>query len=166
MSVVDRLTNLIVLYKREARKCVSGRGYFGATVMEVSALEASLQALCFLYHKRIQRTKVYQGKRFRKKRYKVFEFNLYELINIAHEVGWFPSKKFTWAGKRTTLAGFVHEIRKVRNYVHPGQFGRERAKPLKFTKGVYSVVCEVYDTANSWLLHSVESSIAKKIKRT
>ena len=97
----------------------------------------------------VKKTTVYARKRFRGKRNKVLEFTLNQLINIADELAWFPVKRITWAGKRTTLAGFSHEIRKVRNCVHPGVWSRDRSDPLKFSQGVYGVVYEVIDVANS-----------------
>jgi hypothetical protein len=122
---------------------VRGRDYLGATVMQVAALEAGLQAMCFLYPEDMKRTSVYAKKKFRGKRSKALEFSLHQLINIADELAWFPSKRTTWAGKRTTLAGFSHEIRKVRNCVHPGVWARERSDPLRFTKGLYGVVWQL-----------------------
>ena len=144
-----------------------GRAYLGATVMQVSALEALLHAMCFLYPKQVKKTVVYKQKRFRGKRNKFLEFKLYELINIAAELSWFPSKQFSWGGKTAsiTIGGFTHEIRKIRNFVHPGGWAQQRSEPLKFTKGVYGVVYEVFDVAISWLQHEVEQGILKAMKR-
>jgi hypothetical protein len=88
-----------------------------------------------------------------------------ELVNIAGELGWFPLKKVVVWGKRTDLAGFVHELRGLRNYVHPGVWSREQ-QPLKFTKGVFNVVFEVFEVANDWLLHHVHKSVLKKMERS
>lgn len=164
MGISDRLTQLANFYHLEARRCVRGKAHLAAAIMQVSALEAALQSMCFIYPDEIQLTKAYQGKRFRKKRYRVLEFKLYELINIANEAGWFPTKKLNWVGKRADLAGFVHEARKLRNYVHPGDWARER-KPLKFSKSVYDVVLEIFEVATSWLLHRIEQSLKKRMKR-
>jgi hypothetical protein len=62
-------------------------------------------------------------------------------------------------------AFLCHEIRKVRNNVHPGVWSRDRSDPLRFTKGVYGVVDEVLDVANSWLLHRVEKNLLKALKK-
>lgn len=43
----------------------------------------------------------------------------------------------TWVGKRATLAGFSHELRKVRHFVHPDVWARERLGRLRLTKDVY-----------------------------
>ncbi len=137
----------MISYRREARKCARGKAYLAATVMHVAAFETGLQLMCFLYPAEVKRTAVYTKKKFRGKRCRALEFSLYQLINIAEELGWFPSKRITWAGKRATLGGFSHEIRKIRNYVHPGEWARDRIDPLKFSKGVYSVVDEVIDVA-------------------
>ena len=159
MNISDRLNELMILYDREARKCMRGKAYLAATVMQVAAFEAGLQAMCFLYPEDVKKTGVYASKRFRGKRNRALEFSLHQLINIAEELGWFPPKRITWAGKRATIGGFSHEIRKVRNCVHPGVWARERSEPLRFTKGVYGVVYEVFDVANSWLLHRIGRSL-------
>lgn len=163
MEISERLSKLAIFYDREATKCVQGRAYLAACVMRGAALEASLHAMCFLYPERVKKTTVYQRKRFRTKRNKALEFKFYELINIADELAWFPPKRITW-GKRATLAGFAHELRKLRNYVHPGIWAPERPTTMKFTKRVYGVAYEIFDVANSWLLHCVMESLSKKLK--
>jgi hypothetical protein len=161
----DRLNELMLSYRREARRCLRTKAYLAATAMQVSAFEAGLQAMCFLYPEEVKSSKVYANKHFRSKRNRALEFSLNQLINIADELGWFPAKRIRWAGKRTTLAGHSHEIRKVRNYVHPGVWASDRANSLKFTKGVYGVADEVIDVAISWLLHRVEKDLLKAMKR-
>ena len=165
MNNSDRLNELMHYYQREARRCLRSKAYLAATVMQVAAFEAGLQAMCVLYPAEVRRTTTYAKKHFRGKRHRALEFSLHQLINIADELGWFPAKHIRWAGKRTTLAGYAHEIRKVRNYVHPGVWTRDRVKPLKFTKGVYGVADEVIEVANSWLLHRLEKSLSKAMKR-
>ena len=165
MNNSDRLNELMLSYRREARRCLKAKAFLAATVMQVSAFEAGLQAMCFLYPEEVKKTTIYANKRFRGKRNCMLEFSLSQLINIANELGWFPPKRIRWAGKRTTLAGYSHEIRKVRNYVHPGVWANDRRNPLKFTKGVYGVADEVIDVANSWLLHRVEKDLLKAMKR-
>ena len=165
MTISDRLNELMLSYRRESRKCLRGKAYLAATIMQVAAFEAGLQAMCFLYPEEVKRTSVYASKRFRGKRNRALEFSLHQLINVAEELGWFPPKRITWAGKRATVGGFSHEIRKVRNNVHPGVWSRDHSDPLKFTKGVYGVVDEVIDVANSWLLHRVEKNLLKAMKK-
>ncbi len=82
MNISDRLVELIHSNRREARKCLRGKSYLGATVMEVAAFEAGLQAMCFLYPEEVKKTKVYakQVKRgFRRNRSKALEFSLKQL---------------------------------------------------------------------------------------
>jgi hypothetical protein len=128
--------------------------------MQVSALEAALQAMCFMYPQDVKRTQTFQRKRFRKSRYKALEFSLFELINIADELAWFPPKKVNW-GKRATLAKFAHEIRKLRNFVHPGVWARE-LKPTQFTKRSHAVILEVFDVATDWLVHRIYQDIRRR----
>jgi len=152
-------------YLHEARKCTRGKAYLAATVMQVAALEAGLQAMCFIYPEEVKKSSVYAKKRFRGKRNKALEFSLYELITIVEELRWFPPNRTTWAGKRATVGGFSHQIRNVRNFVHPGVRAGERSDPLKFTKGLYGVVYEIAEVANSWLLHRVEKNLLKAMKK-
>ena len=79
--------------------------------------------------------------------------------------GLVPLQKFYLGRKAATIGGFAHEIRRVRNYVHPGEWARGRPKPLKFTKRVYGVVDELVDVANSWLLHRLEKSLLGAMSR-
>ncbi len=164
MNISERLGKLAFFYHQEAGRCVNGKAYLAACVMQGAALEANLHALCFLFPDEIKKTTIYQKKRFRTKRNRALEFKYFELINIADQLSWFPSKKITW-GKRTTLAGFAHELRKLRNYVHPGVWAPERPTTTKFTKGVYGVALEIFEVANSWLLARVDDSLRVKMKR-
>ncbi|PYU48754.1 MAG: hypothetical protein DMG53_06365 [Acidobacteria bacterium] len=55
-----------------------GKAYLAATVMQVAALEAGLQGMCFIYPEEVKKSSVYAKKRFRGKRNKALEFSLYE----------------------------------------------------------------------------------------
>jgi hypothetical protein len=167
MYMSDRLTKLAKAYHDEAGRCLRGKAYLAACVMQGAALESLLQAMCFLYPDAVKKTVVYQKRQkrgFQRKRNKALDFKYVELINIASELGWFPPKKVVVWGKRTNVAGFVQELRGLRNYVHPGVWSREQ-KPLKFTKGVFNVVFEIFEVANDWLLHHVHKSMLKKMER-
>jgi hypothetical protein len=134
--------------------------------MQVSAFEAALQAMCFLYPEQVKKTTVYQKKRFRTKRNKALEFKLHELINIAAETSWFPAKRFTYGGKITDLAEISHQVRELRNHVHPGKWAaRVDADSVKFNKATYDIVYEVFDVATKWLLHHVHQSMLRRIER-
>jgi hypothetical protein len=162
VSISDRLIEIAGLYNREAAKCRRARAYLPACIMQVSVLETALMAMCFLYPTQLRRTAVYKDKRFRRKRSKALDFTLFELIRIADELGWFPPKVISW-GKQTTLAGFAHEIRKLRNFVHPSVWGAERSGTTRFNKATFEAVYEIYEVANSWIVHHVESNLAKRL---
>jgi hypothetical protein len=163
MYVSDRLLQIATFCNREARRCAKSKSYLAASIMQVSALEAALQAMCFVYPEEARRTATFQRKKFKRPRYRALEFTLFELINIASESAWFPTKKVTW-GKRTTLAGFAHEIRRLRNYVHPGIWARERV-PTKFSKQVFDVIVEVFEVATDWLVHRVHQGLKKRLEK-
>lgn len=164
LGTSDRLLRAATLYHREARKCIKGKAYLAAVVLKAAALEAALQSMCAVYTKDVRKTAVYRAKKFRRKRDRVLEFTFKQLIDIASELNWFPTKRTSWAGRRTTLAGFAHEVREVRNFIHPGRFAKDR-KPMKFSKGTYEAVDEVCDVANSWLIHRVEQGLLKAMER-
>jgi hypothetical protein len=92
------------------------------------------------------------------------DFTLNELIKIADEIGWFPPKRITW-GKRAALAGFVHELRNLRNYVHPSKWAPEHPNTLKFTKRVFGVVLEIFEVAHSWLLHHITEDLRARLEK-
>src|SRR5208283_587069 len=94
MNISDRLNELMVSYHREARRCLRGKAYLGATVMQVAAFEAGLQAMCFSYPEEVKKTTIFARKRFRGKRNRPLEFTLNQLIGIADELAWFPPKRF------------------------------------------------------------------------
>lgn len=165
MHMSDRLVEIAQRYDREARKCARAGAWLAATVMQASALEAGLQAMCFLYPVEVKRTRVFAKKRFRGKRAKALELGLEQLIELASEAGWIPAQRFRWAGKRATIGQFCHELRKVRNRVHPGRWARDRPVPLKFSKGVYAVIEEIFDAARSWLLHRVKRDLQRAMER-
>jgi hypothetical protein len=165
MEISDRLSKLANYYHHEAERCARGRAYLGAAAMQVAALEALLHAMCFLYPIDVKRTTVYARMRFRRRRNKALDFKLYQLINIARELGWFPHKQVTWGGRRANLAGFAHEVRDLRNYVHPGKWAPENPKTTKFTRATYGVVTEVIEVARGWLLERVHDSLRRAIQQ-
>jgi hypothetical protein len=164
MEISDRLTRLAIFYNKEAGKCSSAKAYLAACIMQTSALEAMLDGMCFLFQEEAKRTPTYQKKKFRRKRSKALDFTLNELIKIADEAGWFPPKRITW-GKRATLAGFVHELRNLRNYVHPGKCAPEKPDTLKFNKRVFGVAMEIFEVAHAWLLHHIHIDLRKRLEK-
>jgi hypothetical protein len=106
--------------------------------MQVAALEAVLQAMCFLFPNEVKRTAVYQRKKFKRRRTKALEFNLYELIKIAEECAWFPSKYVVWGSKRKTLAGFSHEVRELEFY-SPWEVGTGALGHARIHQGGYTM---------------------------
>lgn len=160
----DRLLHAGTTYHREAERCLKAKAYFAATVMQMSVLEAALQAMSSMYIDEVKKTAVYQKKKFKRKRDRALEFSFYQLINIARELNWFPPKIITVWGKRTDLAGFVHEARQMRNLLHPAIRASQR-NPLNFSKGTWNVIYEIFEVANSWLIHRVHRDIHKRIKK-
>lgn len=165
MDISDRLSKLANYYHHEAERCARGRAYLGAAAIQVAALEALLHAMCFLYPSAVKRTTVYARMRFRRRRNKALDFKLYQLINIASELGWFPHKQVTWGGRRANLAGFAHEMRDLRNYVHPGKWAPENSDTTKFTRATYLVASEIIEVARGWLLEQVHESLRRSIRR-
>ena len=55
MFISDRLVKAARFYHREAGKCLRGKAFLAACVMQAAALEALLQAMCFLYPEDIKK---------------------------------------------------------------------------------------------------------------
>ena len=168
MFMSDRLHRLARVYHIEAKKCVRGKSYLAACVMQGAALEAVLQAMCCIYPEAVKKTTAYQKRLkrgFQRKKNRALDFKYVELISIAAELGWFPPKRSVVWGRRTNVAGFVHELRKMRNYVHPGVWAPERKGTTKFTKRLAMAALEIFEVAHDWLLHHVEKNLADSIER-
>lgn len=165
MDINDRLINVINKYRREARKCEKAKAYLGASIMQAAALEASLQAMCFLYPADIKKTSTYKRKPFKGKRYKALEFSLSQLINIAEEANWFTGKTIILGRKQTTLRELAHEVRNIRNLVHPGKWARELKSAEKVNRKLYEAVYEICDLATSWLLHRINESLRRRMEK-
>ncbi len=75
MNISDRLNELMLSYRREAHRCLRAKAFLAATIIQASAFEAGLQAMCFLYPEDVKRTTVYARKHFRGKRYRALEFS-------------------------------------------------------------------------------------------
>ena len=116
------------------------KAYFAATIMQVAAFEAALQAMCFVYPEQVKKTTIYQKKRFRSKRNKALEFSLNELINIASERSWFPAKRFKYGGRVTGFDGSLAlRSRLTKNYIHPGKWARLHPKTMHFNKHTFNL---------------------------
>ncbi len=165
MDTSDRLIEVTTFYVAEARRCTKSRAYLAASIMEAAALEAALQAMCCIYPGDVKRTAVYRHKHFRGSRNKALEFSLNELINIAAEIGWFPSTTIKYGTRKTNLAELAHQSRLIRNLVHPGVWARERSGTTKPDRHMYAAVYDVFEIANSWLLHRVEKSLRRAMER-
>jgi signal recognition particle subunit SEC65 len=165
MNTSDRLIEVAQFYHREARRCSRIHAYLAASIMQASALEASLQAMCFLYPEHVKKTTSHRRKRFRRGRNRALEFTLNELIKIASELGWFPPTTITLGTKKTNLTELAHQVREIRNLVHPGKWAREHSRTTKINKQLYESVFEVFDVATSWLLHRVERSLLRHMRR-
>jgi len=165
MDTSDRLIEVTTFYVAEARRCAKSRAYLAASIMQAAALEAALQAMCCIYPEDVKRTTVHRHKRFRGRRNKGLEFSLNELINIAAELGWFPPTTITYGTRKTNLADLAHQARLIRNLVHPGVWARERPGTTKPDRYMYVAVYEIFDVANSWLVHRVEKSLRRAMER-
>ena len=59
----------------------------------------------------------------------------------------------------------AHQARLIRNLVHPGVWARERPGTTKPDRYMYVAVYEIFDVANSWLVHRVEKSLRRAMER-
>lgn len=87
----------------EARLCCSSGAYLAATIMYASVAEGVLG-----WWVRTRRVEA-QAATSAPKRKLVEEWTLHEMLQVAKELGWLDA----------TLAGFVNQLRDVRNLVHP-----------------------------------------------
>jgi len=158
----DRLAKMSLFYHREAERCADNRAYFAACIFTGAALEALLLSMCYVEDRAVRRTPTYKQKRFRSRRNKFFEFNLYQLISIAGELKWIPAKEIGLNGRKTTLQELLHAARDTRNTIHPAVWAKEGG-PLRMRKSTYEFIFEVFDVTREWLLHHVHASLRRRM---
>jgi len=164
-STSDRLAKISLFYHREAERCANSRAYFAACILTGAALEAFLLSMCYVEDRAVRRTLTHKKKKFRSKRNRFFEFNLYQLISIAGELKWIPAKEIRLNGRKTTLEELLHAARQTRNTIHPAVLAKEGG-PSRAHKSTYEFVFEVFDVTREWLLHHVHTSLRRSLYRS
>jgi hypothetical protein len=158
----DRFAKISLFYHREAERCAGNRAYFAATVLTGAALEAMLLSMCYVKDRRVRRAPTYRKRKFRSKRNRFLEFNLYQLISIATELKWIPSKEITVNGRKTNLEELLHYARVTRNLIHPGAWAGHGG-PSRMRKSEYESVNEIFDVTREWLLQGIMLSLRRKM---
>jgi hypothetical protein len=158
----DCLSKIAMFYHDEAERCARARRYFAACVLSGAALEGLLLSMCYVEDDRVRRTAVYRQKSFRSKRNRFLEFKLSQLIAIATELKWIPSKEIKLGRRKTTHAQLMHGVRQTRNLIHPGAWAVEGG-PKHVYKAEYESVYEVLDFTREWLLQRVLHAIRKRM---
>ena len=161
-STSDRLAKISLFYQREADRCANSRAYFAACVLTGAALEALLLSMCYVEDRSVRRTPTHQKKKFKSKRNRFFEFNLYQLISIAGELKWIPAKEIRLNGRKTTLEELLHTARDTRNMVHPAVWAKGGG-PRRTPKSTYESIFEIFDVTREWPLHHVHTSLRRSI---
>lgn len=160
----DRLAKISLFYHREAERCAQHRAYFSACILAAAALEASLLAMCYVEDRQVRSTTVHKQKKFKSKRNRFLEFNLFQLIEIAAELKWVPSKEIRLGKRRTTLQDLMHGVRETRNMIHPGVWANEGG-PRRVYSATYALVYDVLDITRQWLLQRVELGLRQQMHR-
>ena len=79
---------------------------------------------------------------------------------LPNSVGFRP-KTITLGRKKTNITELTHQVREIRNLVHPGQWAREPSAGTRIDKELYE---SVYDVG-SWLLYRILKSLFRHMKR-
>lgn len=123
-----------------------------------------LLSMCYVEDRQVRSTLVYKQRKFRSKRNRFLEFNLFQLIEIAAELKWIPSKEIKLKRRKTTLRELMHGARDTRNMIHPGAWVRGGG-PRRVYKESYAFVYDVFDLTRQWLLQRVELSLRQTMHR-
>jgi hypothetical protein len=162
LDMSDRLAKIAIFYHREAQRCADVRCYFTATVIAGAVLEALLLSFCYVEDDRVRLTSVYRHKKFRTRRNRFLEFKLYQLINIATELKWIPSRAFTLGRRKTSHPQLMHRVRQMRNLIHPAAWAQEGG-PQRVYKSDYESAYEVLDLTREWLLQRTLHSLRQRM---
>jgi hypothetical protein len=160
----DRFGKMSRYYHREAERCASASAYFSACILAAAALEALLLSYCYVEDRQVRTTLAYKQKKFKAKRNRFSEFNLYQLINIAAELNWIPSKEIRIDKRTTTLKELLHAVRETRNTIHPAVWAQEGG-PFKVKNGRYRFVYEVFDVTREILYQRIISRLRLSMQK-
>lgn len=127
----------------EAQRCIDAEAFLASIIMMGSLLEGLLLGVCQKKPFEVNTCSAApkDGKTGKVKKFN--EWNLAEMIDVAHHLGWlgFDVKKFS------------HALREFRNLIHPYEHMVSRANPDKDTCGI------------SWLVvQAAVNDLAKSIK--
>jgi len=167
----DFLLRLMNFYRNEADKCGRAGAYFAGCIVLGAAIEASLLAMVKCYPEKVKKTKTYQ-----RKNQPPYDLNLYDLLKIAIELGWIPSKlpldktartsglTSDYALSKGDVGYFVDVAREIRNLVHPGKHVK-LWKGVRISKGYYQFCHELTDVVIDHLVEKVEESLRRSMKK-
>ena len=116
--------------------------------------------MCYVEDRAVRRTPTYKQKRFRSRRNRFFEFNLYQLISIAGELKWIPAKEIPLNGRKITLQELLHAARDTRNTIHPAVWAKEGG-PSGTRKSTCEFIFEVFEVTREWLFHHMHTSLRR-----
>jgi len=169
----DALLQIVDVYKSQADRCEKSRAYLSGCVVLGAALEAGLLATAMCYPSQVRRAVIYR----RLKGKPLEEWGLFDLLGLARELKWVPSKLPIGMGARASgltpdkalknkdVAYFADVVREMRNVIHPGRYWRQwrgiRIKKQHFDF-CYEIAEIVYEHLYQKLVSSVTDALTKK----
>ena len=128
------IQRIALLYKREAEKCYSSRAYLSGCVLMGAALEGLLLSAFNCIPELVSITEIAPRIKGNIKHFE--KWSLSELLAVADELNWLPSKISSIDDWNTTNAiegDYADIVRQVRNLIHPARYMKEMGR-RKITK--------------------------------
>lgn len=124
-EVALAVRDIVVRYEDDARRAAAAQAYSAAITLLGAGLEGLLLLRCLKSKQKSLRIANILPKRERPRSPRdPTTWNFQTLIEVCLKAGWFASLSTSIA--QYDPAGLAHAVRRMRNYVHPGKYARER----------------------------------------
>ncbi len=166
-SEFNDLGRISRFYYHQAEKCSETKAYLAGCVMLGAALEANLVAMVCCFPEEVSRCcKLPKNKNGKAK--PVLAWTLRQLLDIAKELDWLPSKLIEseeWDSKKAHIGDWSDILRELRNLIHAGRYLTDYPN-TRITKKYLEISFEILEVANDHLRERVDSSLRDTIYKS
>lgn len=160
---IEKLHDLIELYRAEAQRCRNAKAYLAGCVMVGAALEGALLAMAQCYPEEVQ---AWARKRpGRKLRRDFRRWNLVDLLAVSKHLGWLPAVRRPHDesdADKPLIGDYAEVVREIRDLVHAGRYVREYSEEV-ISQEHLELSFDVLDAASDWLYAKLEASLREEM---
>jgi hypothetical protein len=158
---LKELLRLLRFYNREAGKCEAGKAFLAGCIMLGAVLETMLILVIHCYADDVLGCSGLPRKKGQVK--PLLDWKLIELLRVAKELGWLPSRlrlDEAWNARQAQIGDYAEALRQLRNVVHPGGY-LEELRGRRMTQQYLAGSFHILEAARQHLLEVLNASLYK-----